>query len=364
MDDTTHEVQHIVTRDGEKKLIKKRGPSYWISVILAFLLFGSIIFNVILIVLLGTAAGMAGGLVSDESTNYDEVYVMGDQKSKNKILQIAVAGVIMDYDDGIRPRENIVTRVKSELKLARKDDTIKGVLLVIDSPGGGVTASDVTWNEFMKYKKEKSVPILAYCKDVTASGGYYIASSADMIMSHQTSIVGNIGVIAEFTDLHALLTKIGVEMNVIKSQTFDKKESFKDIGSPFRAMRPNERQMLQDMINEMWGRFVDVVAEGRKGKLTKDEVEKLANGSIYSGMSAFKVKLVDAVGQKEDAFEQIKKMAKVTDAQVVKYKSRFSPLQELLGARSHSGRNVQLLPDYEEMVRSQSPRLMYLWTME
>jgi protease IV len=365
MDDMNHEVQHIVNKDGEKRLIKKRGPSYWISIILAVLLFGSIIFNVGLMIMLGTCASLTGNLGAEKDhSNYNQVSVMGDEKSRNKILEVPVTGILMEDEESLRSRDNVVSRVRNELNAAKKDDSIKGVLIVINSPGGGITASDILWNEIKKFKTEKKVPVVAYCKDVTASGGYYVASIADFIMAHETSIVGNIGVISQFVNVKDLFQKIGVSVNVIKSTTFDGKESVKDMGSPYRTMKPKERKIFQDMINEMWGRFVDVVAEGRKGKLTHEEVEKLADGSIYTGKGAKEKKLVDEVGSKEAAFEQVKKMAKVKDASLIRFKYRYSPLAELFSSRLNTPKEVQLMTELKEDLLTGTPKMMYLWTMD
>ncbi len=364
MDDMTHEVHQVTDRDGGKKVTARRGPSYWISVILAVLLVCSILFNVVMVLMVCTFAGMAGGLSDKDNQNFSEQSVMGDEKSKNKILEIPIVGVLMDQDEVTHSRDNIITRVHSELQAARKDEAVKGVLLVVNSPGGGITASDILWNEIKTFRKEKKVPIVAFCKDVTASGGYYVASYSDYIYAYQTSLVGNIGVIAEFVNVEDLFKKIGVQMTIIKSYTLDGKESNKDIGSPFRAMRPGEKKIFQSIINEMWGRFVDVVAEGRKGRLTRDEVARLADGTIYTGKGALEKKLIDAVGQKEEAFQKAKELAKIQDARLVKYKWKYNPLQELFSSKFSSKTSIQVMPELNEYLTRRSPRLMYLWTME
>ncbi|MDQ7823146.1 MAG: signal peptide peptidase SppA [Candidatus Eremiobacteraeota bacterium] len=344
---------------------QKRGVSFWILALLSVVLILSVIANLVLMVLLGVCAGMAGGITTDEDKpGYNESFVMGDDQSKNKVLEIAINGVIFEDEESFRSRDNIVVRVRSELKAAKKDKEIKALLVTVDSPGGGITASDVLWSEIKNYREKEKIPVIAYCKDVTASGGYYVASMADYIMAHETSLVGNIGVIAEFINVKGLCQKIGIDMNVIKSETFEGKESVKDIGNPFREMKPAERKLLQNIINEMWDNFVDVVAEGRKGKLTRKDVEKLADGTIYSGKGALEKKLIDGLGYKEDAFEKAKELAKLKDAKLVKYKSRLSPLQELLFSRMNEPASLRLVPDLKETLRGQSPQLLYLWTME
>lgn len=364
MDDMNKEVHQVVNKDDDRKVTQKKGPSYLISVILAVLLVGSVIINVVLVLVAGTFAGMSGGLGEKENQNFSELQIMGDEKSKNKILEIPVVGVLMDQDEVGHPRDNIVSRVHSELQAARKDDSVKGILLVVNSPGGGITASDIIWNDIKTFRKEKKIPVVAFCKDITASGGYYVASNSDYIYAYQTSMVGNIGVIAEFVNVEDLFKKIGVQMTIIKSNTLDGKESNKDIGSPFRSMRPGEKKIFQSIINEMWGRFVDVVAEGRKGKLTRDEVARLADGTIYTGKGALEKKLIDAVGQKEEAFNKVKELAKVQDARLVKYKWKYNPLQELFSSRFNAKNSIQVMPELNEYLTRRSPRLMYLWTME
>jgi len=364
MDDTNQEVHQAVNKDVDRKTIQKRSPSYLISIILAVLLVGSVIINVVLVLLAGTFAGMSGNLGEKENQNFSELQIMGEEKSRNKILEIPVFGVLMDQDEAGHPRDNIVARIHSELKAAGKDDSVKGILLVVNSPGGGITASDILWNDIKNFRKEKKVPVVAFCKDITASGGYYVASNSDYIYAYQTSLVGNIGVIAEFVNVEDLFKKIGVHMTIIKSNTLEGKESNKDMGSPFRAMRPGEKKIFQSIINEMWGRFVDVVAEGRKGRLTRDEVARLADGTIYTGKGALEKKLIDAVGRKEDAFNKVKELAKVQDARLVRYKWKYNPLQELFSSHFSSRSSIQIMPELNEYLARRSPRLMYLWTME
>jgi len=365
MDDMNRETSNGENRESEKKPVTRKGPSYWVSVVLALLLSGSILFNVVLMILLGTCAGLTGGFPAEkDNLNYSESLVMGDEKSKSKILELSLFGVIMDKEDNYRSKDSIVSRMRTELQMARKDESIKGVLLVINSPGGGITASDVLWKEVSRFKAEKKIPVVAYCKDLTASGGYYVANATDYIMAHETSLVGNIGVIAEFVCVKELINKIGVDVNIIKSNTFDGKESVKDMGSPFRTMKPKEKKIFQDMINEMWNRFVDVVAEGRKKVLTREQVAKLADGAIYTGKGAKEKKLIDECGFKEDAFNKVKQMASLQEAKLVRYKHRYSPLAEIFGSKLKGGSTIQIGPDFSELLHDRSPRLMYLWTAE
>ena len=190
---------------------------------------------------------------------------------------------------------------------------------MVDSPGGGVTASDRMYEELKHFKDEKKIPVVAIFEDVAASGGYYVAMASDHIIAHPTTITGSIGVISEFYDFSQLMGKVGVDVNIIKSLNYEGKESFKDMGTPTRKMKPEERKILQALITEMWERFTSVVAEGRKGKLTLAEVKKLADGRVFSGGTALKAKLVDQVGYTRDAYQEIRKRCGNPKARIVRY---------------------------------------------
>lgn len=303
--------------------------------------------------------GIAGsGADSSSSKGLREVLVDGDETASKKIAVIPIQGVIME---SMGQGPGTVSMVKKTLEAVKEDKSVVGVLLVIDTPGGGVTASDRIYHDLLAFKKESGLPIHSVFLDVAASGGYYVAMASDHITAHPTTVTGSIGVISKFFNLTQAMDKVGVSMNVIKSLNEKGEVSFKDIGSPYRPMRPEEKELLQALITEMWERFTEVVAAGREGKLSAEEVRKLADGRVFTGRQALELKLVDAVGYTEDAFREIRKAAKEESAKIVSFRKEPG-LVELLGLPSAIQHPADgKLATVRDILNEQSG-FLYLWT--
>ena len=184
-----------------------------------------------------------------------------DGSGADKVLLIDLAGVLAEepiFTLESRPQVPLIARVREELEKAEDDDRVRAVVLRINSPGGTVTASDILFHEVMRFKARRKVPVVASILDVGASGGYYVALAADRILAHPTTVTGSIGVLMLTVNASGLLEKIGV------SATYVKSGDFKDMGSPFRSLRPEERALFQDLIDRFYGRFVELVARSRK----------------------------------------------------------------------------------------------------
>ena len=285
---------------------------FFLSIFLALGLGLSLFGNLVLVLAVG-ADGQETGIKGFSASLVD-----GEKDEEDFIAIVPVQGMIMEPPSDNPGKGSLGAMVKL-LKQLEKQEHLKGVLLVVDSPGGGVTASDRMYDELKHFKEAKKVPVVAIFEDVAASGGYYVAMAADHIIAHPTTITGSIGVISHFYNFTDLMGKVGVDVNTIKSLNWEGKESFKDIGSPYRKMKPEERKLMQDLITEMWERFTSVVAEGRKGKLTLAEVRKLADGRVFSGGAALKVKLVDQVGYTREAYAEIRKRCGNEKAKIVRY---------------------------------------------
>jgi len=311
---------------------------------------------------LGLFLGIGLSAVSGSSTEsgLKEVLVDGEKDSEKKIAAIPIKGVIME-SMGTGP--GTVSQFKSVLNAIKADESVVGILLVIDTPGGGVTASDRIYHDLLEFKKEKEIPIHAIFLDVAASGGYYVAMASDHITAHPTTVTGSIGVISKFFNFSEAMSKIGVSVNVIKSLNSEGEVSFKDIGSPYRPMRPEERKLMQGLITEMWVRFTDVVAAGREGKISPQEVRKLADGRVFTGQQALQLKLVDAVGYSEDAYAEIRKASGHDEARIVSLEKEPG-LATLLGLGASSDiaglGNSQL--EMAKKVLSEQSGFLYLWT--
>jgi protease-4 len=183
----------------------------------------------------------------------------------------------------------------------------------INSPGGGVTASDIMYRDLVNFREETHKPVVACMMDVAASGGYYLAMACDRIYAHPTTVTGSIGVIMSLYNAHGLLKMAGVKSEPIKSGPN------KDIGNPGRPMTEEERAILQGMVDGFYHQFIDVVVKGRKGHLSPEKVQVLADGRVYTGVEAHTLGLVDEVGYLEDALKCALGMACLKDASVVAY---------------------------------------------
>ncbi|MBT9587712.1 signal peptide peptidase SppA [bacterium] len=301
----------------------------------------------LLILLLSVAVA---GSSADKNAGYTVTLVDGEETEKDFIAIVPIQGMIMEPPSD-NPSKGSLSQLSRLLRQLRKQERLKGILLMVDSPGGGVTTSDRMLEELRRFKADKKVPVVAVFEDVAASGGYYVAMAADHIMAHPTSITGSIGVISHFYDVSQLMGRVGVEVNTIKSLNFQGKESFKDIGSPYRKMRPEERELMQKLITEMWERFVTVVAEGRKDKLTLAEIRKLADGRVFSGQEALRQSLIDQVGYLPDAYQEIRKRCGSNKAKIVRYLPEKS-WQDLFSAQAEHFYPKLELP---------SSRILYLW---
>ncbi len=204
------------------------------------------------------------------------------------------------FEEGVPSSRDIAEAIEK----ADEDPNVKAILLEINSPGGSVVATKEIWQAVKKAKK----PVVAYLREVAASGGYYVASAADYIVADEDTLTGSIGVIATFTSLEGLFEKLGVKVNVIKAG------KYKDIGSPFRDMTEEERALLQAMINETYQEFLSVIEEGRGEKLSPSW-KAYADGRILSGRQAYRIGFVDALGSLEDAVEKAKELAGAEDAE-------------------------------------------------
>jgi len=236
-------------------------------------------------------------------------------QGKEKIVLIPITGVI-----STTPREGFITsapspvqEVTAQLDKASADPDVAAVVLEIDSPGGTVTASDIINAEVERFKKKTGDKVVAAMMDVAASGGYYIAAAADRIVAHPTTVTGSIGVIFLRPNISGLMKKIGANVEVTKSG------SHKDMGSPFREPTEEENRLFQEIIDEYYGRFVSVVARGRK--MDEAAVRRLADGRVYTGKQALETGLVDRIGYLSDAVEEARAAAGLpTEARVVVYR--------------------------------------------
>ena len=228
---------------------------------------------------------------------------------RSRVALVSIEGPIMDSMDVVK-----------EIKEHAKDRSIKAIILRIDSPGGAVGPSQEIYEEVKKASAEKH--IVVSMGSIAASGGYYIASPADMIFANPGTLTGSIGVIMEIPNLEGLMTKIGVRTEVIKSG------KHKDMASAFRKMDKEDRDILQSVLDNVHEQFIRAVAEGRK--LTVDSIRPIADGRIFTGEQAKGLKLVDELGTLEDAIRKAAELAGISgEPEVVSKKDKLSFLEML-----------------------------------
>ncbi len=278
-------------------------------------------------------------------------------EGETKILMLDIGGTLSTRGDagtfGIGGRQSIVARVRQQLEIAAKDDDVRALLLRIDSPGGTVIASEILYREILRFKKKRKIPVVAQLMGVAASGGYYVAMAADEVRAYPSAVTGSIGVIMGGVNLTGLLEKVGVEDQTLTTGPF------KDAGSPLRPMRPEEREQLASVLDDMFQSFLDVVDRGRP-ELDRAAVEKLSDGRIYSARQAEAAGLIDALGGLPEAVDATKARAGISeDVSVVVYHRRSNPQETLFSSRIPQASPA---PDLTRALGGLRPTFLYLWS--
>ena len=274
-----------------------------------------------------------------------------------KILMLEIDGLIQQQEESgpFGPtRESTVARIREQLDGARSDARVQALLLRIDTPGGGATASDVIYSELMRFKRERNVPIVAHFMGTATSGGYYVAMAADEIVAEPTTVTGSIGVIFVGVNVAGLMKRWGIEDQTITGGVH------KDAGSPLRRMTPEEREIFGTVIADLHDRFREVVALGRP-KLERKRVDALADGRIYSAPQALENGLVDHIGSIEESVELLEKRLGVSESIVVSY-HRPREWRQNLYTRAlvpPAGKGSQLDPTVA--LGAMKPGFHYLW---
>ena len=237
-----------------------------------------------------------------------------DLSTEDRIALIRVEGVILDSQTTV-----------GELKRFSENPSVKAIVLRIDSPGGGVVPSQEIHDAVKRVRTKSNKAVIASMGSVAASGGYYIAAATDRIVANPGTLTGSIGVIMETANVEGLLQKIGVEGVVIKSG------KYKDVGSPLRKMSDEERGLLQTVMDDVHKQFIEAVAEGRAIELA--DAQALADGRIFTGRQAKEAKLVDELGDLEDAIQLAADVVGIEgEPKVVEPRRRFST-RELLESK-------------------------------
>jgi len=345
----------------------RRGRGWMVFAIILLLLLGiSVLFNI---------TSLVGSAFRGKSTRYyarvagpklDEI-VREDNGAADKIAVIEVNGIITD---GMIDQSgfNMVDVIRAQLKRAEEDDRVKAVVLKVDSPGGEVMAADQIHNDIVNFQSHSHKPVIASMGSLAASGGYYISAPCRWIIANDLTITGSIGVIMSSWNYRGLMDKVGVLPQTYKSG------KFKDMLSGSRepdSITPEEKQMVQKLIDETFAKFKQVVSEGRekayeknkngkeKGRELASEWEQYADGRVLSGTEACKLGFVDELGGFDDALKRCQALTGISGANVIEYQQRYdlSDFFRLFGKTDSKAVKVDLGMD---MPKLQAGHLYFL----
>ncbi|WP_099362180.1 signal peptide peptidase SppA [Fredinandcohnia onubensis] len=283
--------------------------------------------------------------------------VVIEGKGMDKILVLSVNGVIQDTGDVTSFFQSAGYQHQSFLKMiekAEEDKTIKGIILKVNSPGGGVVESAEIHKKLTDLKEATDKPVYVSMGAMAASGGYYISAPADKIFATPDTMTGSLGVIMQGVNFSELAEKYGVKFETIKSGPY------KDIMSSYRDMTDEERQIMQTMVDNAYQGFVDVIADGRN--MSESEVRKIADGRIYDGRQAKENHLIDELGYFEDVVEAMKKDYELGDISVVEYTANFGFGSLFsMSAKKIFSDDIEMATMVHLLSQPNSPRMMYLY---
>ncbi|MBN2293898.1 MAG: signal peptide peptidase SppA [Pirellulales bacterium] len=313
-----------------------------------------VFFTIMLITALGMSvlinmALISGNMLSsDAELRIKEQYVSHKRMADNKIAIISVEGTIIS-GEGF---------VKRQIDKAMKDDSVKAVVVRVDSPGGTITGSDYIYHHLCQLAKKREIPIVVSMGGMAASGGYYVSMAVgdtpDTIFAEPTTWTGSIGVVIPHYDLSKLLTDWGISEDSIASHRL------KTMGSFAKPMTEEERKIFQTLVDDSFTRFKDIIKSGRpKFKEDSKALDKLATGQVFNAVQAEKDGLVDKIGFVEDAIERAIELANVAkdNVMVVKYKREASLASIIMGGNSSAGQI-----DLAAILDAATPRGYYLCT--
>ena len=335
-----------------------RGCGFWLLAMFALLFFCTTVLLLISFVALFSGEDGIRSSSGERRHNLTETTLEGSGSSK--ILLLPLEGVIGDVGGMFGEPEDHVGLVQESLKQARDDAQVKAVLLYVDSPGGGLTASDVLYHNLVSFQKETQRPVVTLFGDVAASGGYYVAAATQEIIAHPTTLTGSIGVIMPMIGIEKLLEKIGVESRTIKAG------ELKDMGSMTRPMNERERAMLQSIANEYHQQFIQVVLKGMKNRgvtVPPDAAREYCDGRVFSAEEAKKMGFVDKIGYYDEAIASVRQKAGLNpaDTRVVTYHRKLRLLEMLLANSQAPKRQTKITVRVQGLPDLAQSRFFYMW---
>ncbi len=285
-------------------------------------------------------------------TYWQEQVVEGSGTSK--IVQLVVNGTITQSQDIFSTDSFNAVDFISQLDQAIEDDAVKAVVIMVNSPGGEVVASDEIHRKVLE-TKQAGKPVVISMGAMAASGGYYISAPANRIFANPSTLTGSLGVIFTIPNYQGTADWLGYKENVIKSG------KHKDIGSPLRELTPEEWDIFEKLVDESYQQFVDIIAEGRQ--IPREEVLAMADGRIYSGRQAKELNLIDEFGSLEDATNYAIQSVGLAEAQIIQYSQPVTFRSLFYGVNQRTDSIKQALQPFQPLLSrfSAEPRLLYLF---
>ena len=334
------------SRQPERHAEEPRRRRRWPYVVGGLVAFGLVGLAVVAVVLLLVVGGTTVPAV------YDEEYVAGD--GPYTIAVVPVEGTIAPADNALGGTQPTTTPegLADALRQAGQDTSVVAVVLEVNSPGGGVTASDEMHQSILDFRENTGKPVVVSMGDTAASGGYYISTAADRIVANETTLTGSLGVIFQLNNFAEAADKYGIKQVVIKSG------EYKDMGNAFREMRPDEREIFQAIVDDSYSEFVDVISEGRR--IPEDRVREIADGRVYSGSQARDLGLVDSFGDLDEASATAGTLAGTKDTTVVRYVQKPTLTETLLARLAPQEPQAEQIMEAAGLDLEPKPYYLYL----
>ena len=337
---------------------KSRGWMWFSLCLLGCLLLGGFL----VVVLAIGSSGMS--MSTNDGSSYDEV-ILRNNHSDNKIAVIDLSGLIASFSVDASGH-NMIESLRRQFEWANKDDDVQAILFRINSPGGEVLASD----KIADIVRESKKPVISVMGALAASGGYYVAAPSDWIVAHELTITGSIGVIMSGYSIRNLMDKVGVQPIVFKS---GKHKDMLSLGKREEDITPEERKIVQDMIDETFERFKKIVQEGRDmdnrdtedGESLEEDWESFADGRILSGNMALAQGFVDELGDLDTGYERALSLKGISDANLTQYRQpiNLANLFSLFGKSEAKEIKIDLGVDIPKLKAGRlyflSPTLLY-----
>lgn len=281
--------------------------------------------------------------------------------SNDKIAVVSVSGLISNMRPGglltMSSEGNPVSDFRERLDAIASDDSVKAVVLRINSPGGTVTASDMMYRDLKAFRAKTKKPVVVEMMDVCASGGYYLSCAADYRMAYPTTITGSIGVIIQTLNFTGTLSKLGISARALMSR------ENKDMGSPLRPMTANDEKLLQGLVDQFYGGFLEVVRTAPQ-HIKESDWSLVTDGRVFTGKDALRLGLIDRLGTLDDAVAKAKEIAGIKHARLIMYTHKDRYRGSVYAANPAPPEinmiNINIAPD--AIVPALHPQFLYLWT--